>query len=559
MSSDNEYSDNEYYDDDDDLMYDDEDGSASEMDVDTFDNDYKVQGKGKQKSYEVQYDSLSQADIGKMMQLDVENISGICGVDSSVAVLLLRHFEWNKEKLIEKFMDNATAVNNAAGITVPEKSSEQGRPSSRVHSPQMPPQAAPIRTSRRTTTETPKSGKTKILERITPPAEEPFVCPICFDDTQTETFELICGHKFCTSCWHMYIVSKIKTEAEHWITCMQEDCAIVAPDSFVQKALASDKRAFSRYQELQARQFVSCNHSLKYCPYPACSYTVSCPSAASKSSLITMVPIVTCADAHTFCFGCNVDADHRPVVCAVAKMWLQKCQDDSETANWIKSNTKECSKCQSTIEKNGGCNHMTCKKCKYEFCWVCMGPWSEHGTAWYSCNRYDEKASVDARDAQSKSRASLERYLHYYNRWANHEQSAKLSVELYAKTEKKMEEMQITSDLTWIEVQFMKKAVDEVIKCRMTLKWTYAMAYYLDKDNQKELFEDNQRDLERAVEELSELIESPLDSDSIPTLRQKVTDKTVYVQKRNEIVLEDTAKGFQEGRWAWNSPVPGFD
>lgn len=44
-----------------------------------------------------------------------------------------------------------------------------------------------------------------------------------------------------------------------------------------------------------------------------------------------------------------------------------------------------------------------------------------------------------------------------------------------------MEEMQITSNLTWIEVQFAKKAVDEVIKCRMTLKWTYAMAYYLEK------------------------------------------------------------------------------
>ena len=56
-----------------------------------------------------------------------------------------------------------------------------------------------------------------------------------------------------------------------------------------------------------------------------------------------------------------------------------------------------------------------------------------------------------------------------------------------------MEEMQITSELTWIEVQFMKKAVDEVIRCRTTLKWTYAMAYYLDSGNQKLLFEDNQR------------------------------------------------------------------
>ena len=81
----------------------------------------------------------------------------------------------------------------------------------------------------------------------------------------------------------------------------------------------------------------------------------------------------------------------------------------------------------------------------------------------------------------------------YYNRWANHEQSKKLSVELYAKTEKKMEEMQITSELSWIEVQFMKKAVDEVIKCRTTLMWTYGMAYYLESGNEKELFEDNQR------------------------------------------------------------------
>ena len=55
---------------------------------------------------------------------------------------------------------------------------------------------------------------------------------------------------------------------------------------------------------------------------------------------------------------------------------------------------------------------MTCKKCKWEFCWVCMGSWSEHGTAYYQCNRFDEKSGVDARDTQAKSRASLERYLH---------------------------------------------------------------------------------------------------------------------------------------------------
>ncbi|KAJ7834535.1 hypothetical protein B0H14DRAFT_2590814 [Mycena olivaceomarginata] len=194
---------------------------------------------------------------------------------------------------------------------------------------------------------------------------------------------------------------------------------------------------------------------------------------------------------------------------------------------------------------------MTCKQCKHEFCWVCMGSWPEHGTARHSCNRYDETGGVDARDSQSKSPA---RYLHYYSRWVNHDQSAKLGLGLIAKTEKKIEEMHITNSktLTRIEVQLMKKAAEELEKCRLTLKWTYAMAYYLAKGNQKDLFEDNQRDLERAVEELAELSESPIEPEK---LRQRVTDKTVYVQKRNVIVLEDTADGFLEGggRGMWPS------
>lgn len=67
------------------------------------------------------------------------------------------------------------------------------------------------------------------------------------------------------------------------------------------------------------------------------------------------------------------------------------------------------------------------------------------------------------------------------------------------KTEKKMEEMQLTTDLTWIEVQFMKKAVDVVENCRTTLKWTYAMAYYLENGNQKAMFEDNQRSVSSSL------------------------------------------------------------
>lgn len=68
---------------------------------------------------------------------------------------------------------------------------------------------------------------------------------------------------------------------------------------------------------------------------------------------------------------CGFSGDHRPLICKYVKLWEKKCADDSETSNWLMANTKECAKCNSTIEKNGGCNHMTCKKCRCEYkSWV---------------------------------------------------------------------------------------------------------------------------------------------------------------------------------------------
>lgn len=61
------------------------------------------------------------------------------------------------------------------------------------------------------------------------------------------------------------------------------------------------------------------------------------------------------------------------------------------------------------------------------------------------------------------------------------------------------------------------------------------------------------RDLEQAVEDLSGMLEEPIDADTISELRQKVTDKTVYVHKRNEIVLNETARDYQDGRVVWRS------
>jgi ariadne-1 len=45
----------------------------------------------------------------------------------------------------------------------------------------------------------------------------------------------------------------------------------------------------------------------------------------------------------------------------------------SETLQWILKNTRECPYCRVDIEKNGGCDHMTCGNCRRSFCWSCLG------------------------------------------------------------------------------------------------------------------------------------------------------------------------------------------
>jgi len=51
-----------------------------------------------------------------------------------------------------------------------------------------------------------------------------------------------------------------------------------------------------------------------------------------------------------------------------------------------------------------------------------------------------------------------------------------------------MEEMQ-QHNMSWIEVQFLKKAVDVLCLCRQTLMYTYVFAFYLRRNNQSIIFE----------------------------------------------------------------------
>lgn len=457
--------------------------------------------KPKKKAYEVDFKVYSPEDIQKQEDQQIAEVSTLLEQPHEATAILLRFGRWNKERLIENYMDNQEEILDKAGL------------------------GQEIRRS--------------------PPRIEVvgnFMCEICCEHGPHESFAMKCGHRYCANCYRQYLVQKIRGEGEAArIRCPGDGCNKIIDAKSLDLLVTPDLT--DRYHELLMRTYVDDKENLKWCPAPNCVYAVEC--GVKKRDLNKIVPTVHCDCSHSFCFGCTL-SDHQPCPCSLVRKWLKKCEDDSETANWISANTKECPKCHSTIEKNGGCNHMTCRKCRNEFCWMCMGVWSEHGTSWYNCNRYEEKSGTDARDAQARSRQSLERYLHYYNRYANHEQSARLDKDIYHKTEKKMTLLQSSSGMSWIEVQYLEEASQALQQCRQTLKWTYAFAYYLARNNQTEIFEDNQKDLEMAVENLSEMFEKS--TDQLADLKVEMMDKTTYCNRRRVILLDDTAMRLKYGK-----------
>lgn len=51
---------------------------------------------------------------------------------------------------------------------------------------------------------------------------------------------------------------------------------------------------------------------------------------------------------------------------------LDKVKKEAASRNedWMHVHTKPCVGCGSPIEKNGGCNHIVCTRCRRHFCWV---------------------------------------------------------------------------------------------------------------------------------------------------------------------------------------------
>lgn len=208
-------------------------------------------------------------------------------------------------------------------------------------------------------------------------------CTICFDSVPLEELTALhCGHWFDNECYGGYLGVQIQDGATDRITCPHKDCDVPV-DAATVASLVSEE-VFAKYMRFQLDNFVKTHPQLRWCPNVRCDLAI-------ESSTISRTPgyFVMCTCGTRTCFRCN-DAPHWPAPCQTMAWNRNEFNEEAEEGGvdlftrWLQGNAKQCPQCHVNIEKNMGCNHMHCRMCNYDFCWVCL---SKFTGAHYSCTR----------------------------------------------------------------------------------------------------------------------------------------------------------------------------
>ncbi|CAH9131482.1 unnamed protein product [Cuscuta epithymum] len=413
---------------------------------------------------------LEEEDIRKRQEDDIHRISALLSIPRVASCLLLRRCNWSVNKVHEEWFSDEERVRKSVGLL-----------------------------------ENPVVQLSNVKEQV--------VCGICFDSYPYGMMvSTACGHPFCTTCWRAYISTSINDGPGClMLRCPDPSCsAAVCQDMIDMLAAKEDKEKYYRYL---LRSYIEDNRKTKWCPAPGCDAAIEYVLGSGSYD-------VTCSCAYSFCWNCTEEA-HRPVDCETVSRWILKNSAESENMNWILANSKPCPKCKRPIEKNHGCMHMTCTPpCKFEFCWLCLGAWSDHGErtgGFYACNRYEaakqEGLYDEAERRREMAKNSLERYTHYYERWATNQSSRQKAqsdlLQMQAVHLEKLSEIQSQPES---QLKFIIEAWQQIVECRRVLKWTYAYGYYLPEAEQakRQFFEYLQGEAEAGLERLHQCAEKEL-------------------------------------------------
>jgi hypothetical protein len=212
------------------------------------------------------------------------------------------------------------------------------------------------------------------------------ICGVCFDDI-TNTNQLsrnispTCSHVrdvICRPCLELHITSQAALQNWDSITCPQVGCETVLSHADLQ--IFASVEVFERYDISTSRRVVEADPDFVPCPNPRCS---SGGLVDAQSSLI-----FECSSCNSItCLKCKT-ADHpglshgqnlRSTALRNARTASNKWQDEQATQELIGRIAKPCpnTHCGVNVQKDGGCDHMTCRACRHEFCWDFMADWAQ--------------------------------------------------------------------------------------------------------------------------------------------------------------------------------------
>jgi len=200
-------------------------------------------------------------------------------------------------------------------------------------------------------------------------------CLICFDEVPVKEIVFAsCKHNFCSTCWNGYLETKVKDGDVLKLNCPALKCKRPVQRSEIKARLNAEM--FEKFNKFYTTAQLSLNPNSRWCPTPDCETVMF----GSKNS-----PRLICPKCqHAICFKCN--HDWHTGTCELAARGLMGVAADRATfaAYALVANIKPCPQCRTPIAKDDGCNHMTCQRCHYEFCWMCRGRYDHNHFAWWN-------------------------------------------------------------------------------------------------------------------------------------------------------------------------------
>jgi len=181
-------------------------------------------------------------------------------------------------------------------------------------------------------------------------------CSLCEEITSLYKFD--CGHLFCYDCSCKWAKECALTQTPK---CPQLNCT--TPIHFNSFRHLLTPQDLETYTNSLLRISLSSTEDFEWCASCSSGYFLQKDKSMDCLNL-------NCPDCgYHWCALCR-SVIHTGLTCEEAKIKLS--MEDKENDNWKQLNTKKCPTCKVHIQKNSGCSHISCKHCKYEFCWICM-------------------------------------------------------------------------------------------------------------------------------------------------------------------------------------------